>query len=151
MKKITKLLVAFTIVMTISNNANSQILDFLNKAAETVNRAAETYNNARNTYNDVRETFSSSSSQSNSQPSYRTLTSVRMIAWSGVGTSGTATTRKYADIVLDGDGDKMVMVGSSTYSIYENSSYDSYSSDSRDPSYYKYYTYIDSKKYYFNM
>ena len=146
MRKIVRYITIISIMFlgTSLNTANAQVLDWLNRAAETVNKATETYNNARDAYNNA--TNNSSNSSSNNQSSYRTITSVRMISWGNYGSTTTS-----ASIVEDESGTKLVKKGSSTYSLYENGSYDAYSSDSNSPNYYKYYAYVDSKKYYFNM
>lgn len=146
MKTIIKstLILSF-LVFGLTMSANAQILDFLNKAVETVGRATETYNNARDTYNDVRETFSNSSSQNNT-PSYSRVGSVSMVFWHAYG-KGSAS----ADIVVDGSGEKYIRSNGSNYTIYENYSYDPYDRDSNSPSHYKYYINKSNKEYYFNM
>lgn len=147
MKKITKVLLLAT-VMTfgISTSANAQVLDWLNRAAETVNKATDTYNNARNTYNNARDTYNQAHED---KSEYKVVNTVTMRYVSTFNGSGTTTGSTSAQIVQDGYGNQKVKKGASMYNFFENGSYDPYSSEFEYK--YKYWVSMDGKVYRFNL
>lgn len=141
MKNIIKILVAIVMTLGFSFNSNAQIFEFIQKAAEAANTIMETSERIGSAVN------ANNNNNNNNQPAYRAVTNVSMISWGSYG----STNRSSAAIVVDDSGTKMVYKNDTTYSIYENSSYDPYSSDSNSPAYYRYYAYVESRMYYFNM
>jgi hypothetical protein len=147
MKKIINgFLLTTALLLGFSNNANAQVLDWINKAAETVSKATDTYNNARNTYNNARDTYNQAHED---KSEYKVVTSVNMFYVSTFNGSGTTTGSTSAQIIQDGYGNQRVKKGSSVYYINENGSYDPYSSDFNYK--YKYWVSMDGKIYRFNM
>lgn len=127
-------------------SANAQVLDWLNRAAETVNKAVDTYNNVNNTYNEARDTYNQAHED---KSEYKVVTSVSMYFVSTFNGSVTSSGSTSAQIVQDGYGNQKVKKGSSMYYFYENGSYDPYSSEFDYK--YKYWVSMDGKIYRFNM
>lgn len=147
MKKLSKgLLVATIMSLGLFTNANAQILDWLNRAAETVNKATDTYNNARDAYNNARDTYNQTHED---KSEYKLVTSVTMRYVDTFNGSVTASGSTTAEIVQDGYGNQKVRKGAQMYNFYKNGSYDP---DSGDFNYrYKYWVSISGHIYRFNM
>lgn len=119
-----------------ATNAHAQ--DFWNalqQAANAVNSAVNAGQNVSNAIN---------SNKRESTPSYSSLGTVRAKRFNN---SSTATAT--LEIVKMSDGEYKAVKNGSYYSIYENSSYNSYSSDPNSSSYYRYYINAGGA-YYFN-
>ena len=139
-KEMKKLLFVIAIVVGFATNANAQFFEFIQKAAETTSRVMDATKDVKETVN----SYSNSRSSQSSTPSYKTLGSVRAIRFI---TNGTST--KTLEIVKDEDGLDKALVGGKLYQIYDNYSYDSYCTNSKNSDYYRYYVNIGGT-YYFN-
>lgn len=137
MKKKVLLIVLTMVCCGFVTKAQAQ--DFWNalqQAASAVNSAVNATQNVSN-YIDSRQ-------QKPSTPSYSSLGTVRAKRFNG-NSIATAT----LEIVKTSDGEYKAVKNGSLYSIYENSSYNSYCSDPSSSGYYRYYINA-SGVYYFN-
>lgn len=147
MNKTSKVLLVVSIMtFGLFTSANAQVLDWLNKAAQTVNKATNAYNNARDSYNNARDAYNQATED---KSEYKVVTSVTMHYVNTFNGSVTSTGSTSAQIVQDGYGNQKVKKGSSMYYFHENGSYDPYSSDFEYK--YKYWVSMDGKVYRFNM
>ncbi len=120
-----------------ATNAHAQ--DFWNtlqQAANAVNSAVNAGQNVSNAINSQR--------QNTATPSYSSLGTVRVVRFNN---SSTATAT--LEIVKTAEGEYKAIKNGNQYSIFENSSYNSYSTDPSSSSYYRYYINAGGV-YYFN-
>jgi len=127
------------IFIGLSTVANAQVLEFLQKAAETTSKVLNTTNEVVNTTRDW-----SNSSNSNSSNSYTSLGTCSAVYFNSYGSS-----RATIEIVKTSSGSTKVLRNGNLHNYYENPYYDEYCTDRSSKSYYKYYTDLGSR-YYFN-
>ena len=142
-RKMKKLFFVIAIVMVFATNAHAQIFEFLRQAVDATNEVMETYDRVDNTVSNIRDRYESSHAKP--EDSYTKVSRVTMFRKTGVG-----KTWDHVDVYETPDGYYKVYKNGSYYSVYENSNYDSYSYDTDDYSYYKYYVNCGNT-YYFNM
>lgn len=139
--KMKKLLLVIAIIIGFSTSANAQFFQKLKEAVSTVKDAydagKDAYDAGKNIYNDVKP--------KEQAPQYSSLGTTRGYYFTDISKSSTSL-----EIVKMSDGSKKVLRNGKPYNYYENYSYDSYSSNSNDKSYYKYYAEISGCRYYFN-
>lgn len=136
-----KILLVIAIIIGFSTSANAQFFQKLKEAVNTVKDAydagKDAYDAGKNIYNDVKP--------AEKAPEYTSLGTVR-----GYYFTDHSKAQGSFEIVEMANGSKKVLRYGKTYNYYENYSYDSYSSNSNDKSYYKYYAEISGCRYYFN-
>lgn len=136
MKKKVLLIVMALVCCGFASNAQAQILDFLNKAAQTASQVAGAVNDVKS--------ISNANKPQTTTPSYNVIGSVSAKRFNS---NSVATT--HVDVVRTSGGEDKVLKNGSLYSICENYSYNVYCTDPKSSAYYKYY-FNAGGAYYFN-
>ncbi len=133
-----KILLIVAIIIGFSTSANAQFFQKLKEAYSTVKDA---YDTGKSIYNDVNK----NNETKQQAPEYTSLGSCSAIRF-----SGNTTIRTSLTMIEMSSGEKKILYGGGKYNYYDNPYYDSYSTDSSDRSYYKYYVDLSAGRTYFN-